>query len=105
MLSLPAPTLEYVRIPVTAASEGVFINPTSSTVQMAFLVGNADPQSGDWQTAIWDQTAPPTATYVAQCLVGPGGTIALVVGQYQVWVRLIDEPEIIVRPVGVLNIF
>lgn len=105
LLSLPSITLEYVRIPVTASSQGLFVNPTTNTVQMAFIVGSSAPQSGDWKTATWDQTAQPTTTYVAQCLVGPGGTITLAVGQYQVWLKLIDLPEIIERPAGVLNIF
>jgi len=75
------------------------VDPTSDTVQMAFV--NGEPTSGDWKTATWeaDSSTNPT-TYYARCLVGPGGTVTLSDGDYQVWVKITDSPEVPVLKAG-----
>lgn len=90
-------------VPVLVKAEAA--TPTSDTVQMAF-VASGDPQSGDWNTASWAaQQNLPTTQGIAQCLVGPGGTIALATGTYTIWVKVTDSPEVPVQVAGLLTIF
>lgn len=105
LLALSQATLEYVRVPVFASVNGQPVNPVAYVVQMAFLTSDtASPSSGDWVAASWDTAVNPITTYVAQCLVGTGGTIALPVGFYYVWIKVTASPEAPVRSVGTLQI-
>lgn len=98
-------SLEYVRIPVSAKTSGVAVNPTSDSVLMAFPLEGVDPIVGDWKTATWETDASTSpSTYFARCLVGPAGTITLAVGVYDVWVKITDSPEIPARHAGSLEI-
>ncbi len=102
----PASSLEYVRVDITARSEGLPLDPTADTVQMAFTLDGAVPTSSDWNVAIWQTdttTTPPT--YTALCLVGPGGTVELAEGEWSVWVKVTDSPEVPVVPInGLLTV-
>lgn len=102
-LVISALSLEKVRARVSAKNNGVVVNPTADTVQMAFTVAGADPIAGDWKTAEWetDATTEPD-TYYARCLVGPAGTVTLAAGMYQAWVKITDSPEIPVKRSGLL---
>lgn len=100
--AISAESLEYIRIPVIASVNSVIINPTTDVVKMAFLASSSAPTVGDWQTASWDIAGP--NQYQAQCLIGPGGTIALAKGSYYVWVMVTDNPEIVVRQVGTITV-
>jgi hypothetical protein len=102
--SLPAVSLEYVRVGVAATAGGAQVNPTNDVVQMAFVSPTATPSTGDWKTASWD-SGNTNGVYTALCLVGPGGTVQLPVGKYQVWVKITDSPEIPARPAGLLQIY
>lgn len=100
-------TLERVRFPVQADSAGYPYDPTGATVEAAFMGGDgyqsgANPESGDWKAAAWDTTL--IGTYVAGCLVGPGGAATLEPGTYRCWVRITDATagETVVRQVGTL---
>jgi hypothetical protein len=97
---------EYVRVQIEALASGLFVNPTPDTVEMAFPVASTDPVGGDWKAASWetDATSNPTR-YFARCLVGPGGTVALTDGLYDVWVRVTDSPEIPVKNAGQLEVY
>lgn len=98
-------SLNYVRVPVAARAAGSVINPTTDTVAMAFTSPGVDPVSGDWKTASWETDSSTTPdTYFARCLVGPSGTLALMAGTYDVWVRVTDNPEVPVELVGQLEI-
>lgn len=98
-------SLDYVRVPVSAVSAGLPINPTSDQVQMAFPVHGLDPVAGDWKTAIWETDATVTPNvYYARCLVGPGGTVTLSVGTYDVWCKVTDNPEVPARNSGELQV-
>lgn len=105
MLIQSALSLEYVKVIVAARVSGTTVNPTGDTVQMAFTAIDVDPIAGDWKAASWetDATTSPI-TYFARCLVGPAGTITLVVGTYDCWVRITDSPEIPARKSGNLQI-
>jgi hypothetical protein len=94
-------SLETLRCPVFADTGGGIYNPTSDPVAMAFTTGpSAKPGPSDWKPGGWDTTA--IGTYVATCLIGTGGAVALAPGSYYVWVRITDLPEIVVREVGEL---
>lgn len=105
MLVQPVGSLEYVRVPVTGTLNGAAINPTIDVVAMAFMAGTpataASPGVSDWKTGSWETAG---AVHYALCLVGPGGTTTLAVGEYQVWCKVTDSPEIPVRQVGTIVI-
>src|SRR6266576_4335060 len=89
--------LQYVPAEVILRDQGLVPNISLDTVQMAFPVTEVAPAGGDWKSATWetDATATPTR-YLARCLVGPGGTVTLATGQYDVWVKVTHSPEIAV---------
>lgn len=106
MITQSAVSLQYVQAAVTATAAGAPVNPTSDVVQFAFMPGSTAPGSSDWKTGTWDGTAPRLTGngYLAQCLVGPGGTIALAAGTYTMWIKITDSPEVPVMQVGLLQI-
>lgn len=103
MISQSVLSRKFVRLSVEASGASGPINPTSDVVAMAFTTGDALPSA--WVAASWASTSPRSdGSYVAQCLVGPGGDTTLVVGSYSIWLKIIDSPEIPVEPVGLLTI-
>lgn len=99
-------SLEFVDAAVTVTVGGNPLNPTGDTVQFAFLPDGVKPGVGDWKTGSWDTTQPrPTGNaYMAQCLVGPGGTVTLAPGTYTMWIKILDSPEVPVSSYGLLTI-
>lgn len=97
-------SLQYVRYSITALVNGVPYNPTADVVQFAFTQTGVDPVSGDWKTGSWETVVGPPQLYVARCLVGPAGTIALAKGTYNVYVKVTDSPEVPVLFVDTLKI-
>lgn len=100
MLLQSVASREMVQVPVFARMGGQAVNPTPQPVQMAFPVEDAPPVV--WFTATWDDD---DGLYFAQCLVGPGGTAVLPIGEYDVYVRITGSPEIPVKPAGKLVIY
>lgn len=92
-LTLEADSLEYVRLPVSADGLDLSADP----VELAFTDMRSNPQSGDWQAAVWDEGA-------ARILVGPGGDITLASGIWRIWVRVMDNPEVPVLRAGTLTV-
>lgn len=95
-LQISSASRQYVRVPITEASGG---NPTGDTVTLAFPSPNSEPvtfYTGSWLTA--------SGVYFAQCLVGPGGTVVLPVGFYDVYVKIGDNPEVPVLLSGLLEV-
>lgn len=93
---------EYIRIPVSVTVHGSPYNPTSDPVSFAFVTSGS-PGSSDWHTGSWDTVA---GAYFALCLVGPGaGGVPLAAGNYLIWLRITDNPEIPTRPVAQLAIY
>lgn len=94
---------EYVRVAIGTSAAA---DPTSDNIQMAFPVSGVDPVSGDWKAASWEtdaSTSPPT--YYARCLVGPtGGVIALTEGLYDTYIKVLDNPESVIKNTGALAI-
>lgn len=96
-------SLEQVTFSVFADTAGTVYNPTSTgVVSAAFIPTSAKPQSGDWKACTWDTSL--IGTYRAACMVGGGGAIALAVGEYYTWVRIVDSGsgETVIRQVGQL---
>ena len=98
--SIYVTSLEEVPVSVTAPTG---INPTSDTVQMAFLAVPPPTQPGlsDWKAATWQSLSTP---YIALCLVGPGGTTTLTQGQWYVWIKITAGLEIPVKYAGILQV-
>lgn len=99
-------TLEYVKVPVQALKSGVPYDPTGDPVQMAFMPLGAEPSSGDWKTASWETANAGQANVIhyARCLVGPSGDATPTVGQWVVWVKISDTPEVPVLQCGTLRV-
>lgn len=90
---------EPVVATVKAYQAGAPLNPTTGTVQMAFLsTPLAQPGVGDWKTGSWDTNE--IGEYVAQCEVGPTGAVTLAAGVWWVWVQIALAPVNVVRQVG-----
>jgi hypothetical protein len=106
-VSIPHLSLQYVGVPVkTTLLTGAAYNPTSDAVQMAFMPTPTQvPQITDWQTAIWSAvTGNVVYPYAAYCLVGPGGTINPGIGNYIIYLKVTDNPEVPVIIAGQLEI-
>lgn len=104
MLTIDRDSRQYVQAQVTATVAGQSYNPTVDVVEFAFTTGNDRPVT--WYTGNWD-TTPTNGTnaYWAQILIGPGSSgPVLAVGRYFVWVRITDNPEQPIIPVGWLAI-
>jgi hypothetical protein len=97
---------EYVRVAVGAIEAGIVEDPSGDTLQMAFPATGVTPVAGDWKSATWESDLTTTpATYYARALVGPLGVITLVAGVlYDVYVRIVDNPETVIRNTGALAI-
>lgn len=105
-ITLSGASLQYVQASILATVGGNPFNPTGDAVQFAFLTGTTAPTLADWKTGSWDGAAPrpPGNAYLAQCLVGPGGTVTLTPGTYTMWIKILDSPEVPVINVGLLTI-
>lgn len=94
--TIPSTSVEYVHAPVT----GNFT--TAMTVQMAVVIADSEPVTGDWKTAAWDGV---DGTADAKILIGTGSSIgALTEGVYGVWVKVTATPEIPVINAGRIRI-
>lgn len=90
---------EYVRVAIATSPAA---DPTSDNIQMAFPVTGVNPVLGDWKSATWETDG---TTYYARCLVGPApGVVTLAEGLYDVYVKVTDNPEVVVRQTGALAI-
>jgi hypothetical protein len=95
---------EYILIPVAATNAGKPYNPGADTVQFAFMPNAVQqPSSGDWVSGSWETVSTNFIyPYNAKCLVGPAGNTVLTTGQYVVYLKITDSPEIPVTVCGQL---
>lgn len=100
-MNISSLSTEYIKVPVTATVSGVAINPTTDTVQFAFTAADVNPVLADWKSGTWETSG---GVYYARCLVGPAGTVTLAAGDYWVWLKVTDNPEVPVRAVGALRV-
>jgi hypothetical protein len=96
-VSRPAESKEYVEASVTADVEL-----GAQVVEFAILAG-APVDGTTWTAGAWIGTAGTTRT--ARILVGQGGTLDPGPGNYTVFVRVTDTPEIPVIPAGSLLLY
>ena len=97
---------QYYLVPVAATTAGTSHNPTSDTVQFAFMPQATQvPGVSDWAQGSW-QTVPTNIIYpyAARCLVGPSGTVNPGIGTYYVYCQITDSPEIPALITGILQI-
>jgi hypothetical protein len=102
---LSSTAVEYVRVPFAGKVAGVPINPTTGTVDLAFVAADliGEPASGDWKAGTWETDTTQTPNlYYGRVLVGSTGTVQLVAGTYGVWIRVVLSPETIIRQSGQL---
>lgn len=87
---------QYIAVPVSAVlPDGTTVNPTADLVEFAFLpVGDTPDGTATWVAGAW--FAGTGAGYFAEILIGPAGVVTLPVGQYAVWLRIHDNPEVLV---------
>jgi hypothetical protein len=90
---------EYLRVGVTAPT-GVVLS--AQAVAFSIVGYGSDPDS--YAAAQWDPTQAADNTRDAVLLIGQGTSLALVEGDYEVWVRVTDNPEIPVRSAGLLRV-
>ncbi|WP_439947177.1 hypothetical protein [Streptomyces sp. BBFR109] len=105
MQTIDRDSREYVQALVDVTVAGQPYNPTVDAVAFAF--GPVGGRPATWYDGGWDgtQPVPGTNSYRAQVLVGPdsGGPV-LAPGRYAVWIRITDNPEQPVIPVGQLTV-
>jgi hypothetical protein len=96
---------EYVQAAVQATVQGQPYNPTGDVVEFAFTTVSGRPST--WYPGGWDGISPisGSAAYRAQILVGPGSSgPTLTPGTYTVFIRITDNPEQPVIPIGQLAV-
>lgn len=100
-MNISTASTEYVRVNVSALIGGTIHDPTGDPVSMAFIPSSADPTDPDWHPGTWETAG---NVYKALCLVGPAnGGVVLPDGQYAVWVKVTDSPEVPVLRAGILT--
>ena len=92
----------YVKCYVNVTQSGAVIDPTTGSIEFAFVGDGALPATGDWKVGSWETTF---NEYLGRCLVGPTGTVTLTAGSYDVWLRYIKAPETFVERIGHLVIY
>ncbi|MFE5140320.1 hypothetical protein ACFRDV_22030 [Streptomyces fagopyri] len=105
MKSVDRESREFVPAEVTVTVQGEPYNPTHDIVEFAFTAIGARPTV--WWPGGWDgsQPIPGTNAYRAQVLTGPdSGGPAFTKGKYAVFIRITDNPEQPVIPVGQLTV-
>jgi len=93
----------YIRYVVNASVNGLVVSPTGDVVLFAFQAQGIDPVS--WFVGSWETVTGPPSQSVARIQVGPISSNVLAKGVYMVWIKIIDNPETIIRPVGQLEVF
>lgn len=100
-----AQDLEFVRVRVAATDAGDVVIPTGDPVSFAFVPqgseidGSTTFASGNWET---DDSIAASPVYYARILVGPGGTVTLTSGVWDCYLKVTDNPEVVVKRVGTI---
>lgn len=92
-------SLEYFEAEVTAnGPDGVPLEPATLPVEFAFVAIGTEPADADWVAAAHQRDD------VFGVLIGPTA-LALEQGDYDVWRRITDTPEMPVGAFGKLRIY
>lgn len=81
-------------------------NPTGLVVQFAYMAPGAGlPGVTDWVAGSWEQAALSTGEWVARTLIGPanGGKV-LTRGDWDVWIKVVSNPDVPAWQPGMLTI-
>jgi hypothetical protein len=97
----PSASKQYIKIPVTATVNGIVVDPESDSVAFACVAPGVAPASGDFVAGSWETIS---GRYYARVLIGPGTSLELVTGLYEIFVKITDNPEIPVLDSGLLEI-
>lgn len=110
-------SLEYVNVTWESGLAGTAVDPTGQApgqavlpVQMAFPVSSGNPaepaEPATWYAAAWLLGGTSTG-YVAQCLVGPGGGVAVLTAglSYDVWSKVSGTPEVPAKFAGTQPVY
>lgn len=92
----------YMRCTVSATDSGSPVNPTTGTVEFAFLTNESNPASGDWHAGVWETAGD---EYLGRILLGPNGTYDLAVATYNVWIRVVYSGETVVENIGEFYVY
>ncbi len=95
-LTISAVSKQYIRVPVTAEAD-----PTGDAISWAIIDQGQEPAPSDFVAGNWQTLA---GTYYARVLVGPGSSLVLARGYYEMFVQITDNPEIPVLRAGVLEV-
>lgn len=102
MIYLSSASKEFLRTTVSGKRAGRVLDPTSDPVFFAFLPEvDLQPTGTDWVAGEWEVVA---TTFVARCLVGPGGAKELAPGTYYAWIKISDSLETPVRAFDVVRV-
>ena len=99
-LIISSQSKQFIRVPVSSTND-----PTGDAVSWAIVVPAVEPSlffAGSWVTILDPETSDPT--YYAQVLVGPGTGLTLSRGNYQMYVKIDDDPETPVLLAGILEV-
>lgn len=92
----------YVKCRASVTQNDIAIDPTSGTIEFAFMADNMIPEEADWLDGSWETTS---AEYLGRCLVGPDGIVSLTADEYDVWIRYTKSPETLIENIGNLVIY
>lgn len=82
----------YLRCDVDLDRDGAAVDPTSPALPVEVALPQAGVAPSAWWAAAWE--ADGRGGWRARLLVGPGGTVTLAAGAYDVWVRVTYSPEV-----------
>lgn len=94
VLRIPAISVEYLKVPITGPSS---VDLVELSVELAIVPDGQSPTSGDWKEGVWIGSS-------AAVLIGPGATIPLERGTYDVYVRITSDQEVPVLLSGSIHI-
>jgi hypothetical protein len=91
---IPAISVEYVQVAVTGPAG---LDLSELDVELAVVADGQVPDVGDWKDGAWIGSS-------AAVLIGPGSSLELMPGTYDVYVKITSSPEIPVLPSGSIHI-
>lgn len=99
MTTISSQSREYLRYWVKAKVNGLDYDPTADNVEFACPVAGGTPTV--WISGIWEEVE---GSFFALGLIGPGTGMTLSAGEYDVYIRITDSPEVPVKKVDRLKI-
>jgi hypothetical protein len=97
-IRIPLSSTEYLKVWITAD-----VTLSAQTVYMAVIPARGRPTAPDWKPADW--TGSPGTTRAAMLFVGAESDNVIAIGDWDVWVKVSDNPEIPTDPAGRLTVY